>query len=581
MEVTPKLILIGIKCGGNMDLLELKEKGLAPEFYTDESLQTVRNGYLLENETPRDMYKRLAKSASSILNKPELESEFFTLFWNNWLCPASPILSNLGSSRGLPISCYGQFASDSIDSIFKTYHEAAMLTKNGGGIGISWDSIRARGNSINGNGKSEGVVPWLAILDREALAVGQGGVRRAGIQVSLDIEHGDYEEFINIRRPVGDINRQCLNLHHCVNVGDNFMQAVIDGDKNARYKWKELLKTRVETGEPYIMFKDTANNNKPFDQHINNTQLCSEIFIPNDEEHTYVCCLSSLNLVKWQEWENHKFASGLSVVELSIYFLDAVMQEFINKAKDLPGFEKAVRFSIKSRALGLGVLGWHTLLQEKLLPFDSFQSMMLNSQIFNHIKNQSFEASKKLAIEFGEPEWCKGKGVRNLTQLAIAPTMSNSIISGGHSAGVEPISANCYSMKSAKGTFIRKNKQLVDLLESKGINNVDTWEIIIRNAGSVQQLKQLSSEEKEVFKTAREINQFAIVTQAGQRQQFIDQGQSINLFFTAGTSAKYINDVHIHAWQSGLKSLYYLRSETVLKGTAIEYQKSDCASCEG
>lgn len=564
-----------------MDLLQLKEKGLAPDFYTDESLQTVNNGYLLENETPKDMYERLANAAASILKKPELKSEFFTLFWNNWLCPASPVLSNLGSDRGLPISCYGQFVPDSIDGIFKTYHEAAMLTKNGGGIGASWDSIRARGSLIRGNGKSEGVVPWLAILDREALAVGQGGVRRAGIQVSLDIQHGDYEEFLNIRRPVGDINRQCLNLHHCVNIGDDFMHEVLNGNKEARHKWKELLKTRVETGEPYIMFKDTSNKNKPFEQHINNTQLCSEIFLPNDEQHTYVCCLSSLNLVKWEEWKDYKFNSGLGVVELSIYFLDAVMQEFIDKASKLPGFEKAVNFSIKSRALGLGVLGWHTLLQEKLLPFDSFQSMMLNAQIFKQIKEQSLEASKKLALELGCPEWCKKNGVRNLTQLAIAPTMSNSIISGGHSAGVEPISANCYSMKSAKGTFIRKNKQLLDLLESKGINNVETWETIIRNAGSVQQLKQLSSDEKEVFKTAREINQFSIINQAGQRQQFIDQGQSINLFFTAGTSAKYINEVHVHAWQSGLKSLYYLRSETVLKGTAIEYQKSDCVSCEG
>lgn len=567
-----------------MKLEELKKLGLAPEWYTDESLQTVSNGYLNESEAPVQMYSRLAKTAAKLLKKPELEVEFFDLFWKNWLCPASPVLSNLGTTRGLPISCYGNFISDSIDGIFNSNHEIAMLTKNGGGVGSDWNSIRPRGALIKGNGKSEGVVPWLAVLDRIALSVGQGGVRRAGLQQTLDIEHGDFEEFLNIRRPIGDINRQCLNLHHCVNISDNFMEKVISGDPEARRKWKELLKTRVETGEPYIMFKDTANRNAPAvfqGKRINNTQLCSEIFLPNDEEHTYVCCLSSLNLVKYDEWSSYVFPSGLTAVELSIYFLDAVIEEFINKADGLAGFDKAVRFSKKCRALGLGVLGWHTLLQKKMLPFDSFQSMMLNARIFNQIKTESLSASEKLAKEFGEPEWCKGFNLRNLTQVAIAPTMSNSIISGGHSAGIEPISANCYSMKSAKGTFIRKNKQLVDLLEKKGLNDVDTWNDIIKNAGSVQHLKQLTEEERDIFKTAREINQFAIVNQAAQRQKFIDQGQSLNLFFTANTSSKYINDVHIHAWQNGLKSLYYLRSETVLKGTKIEYDKGDCVSCQG
>ena len=567
-----------------MTLDELKNLGLAPEWYTDESLQTVSNGYLDGDETPVQMYSRLAKTAASLLKRPELEKEFFDLFWKNWLCPASPVLSNLGTSRGLPISCYGNFISDSIDGIFNSNHEIAMLTKNGGGVGSDWNSIRPRGALIKGNGKSEGVVPWLAVLDRIALSVGQGGVRRAGLQQTLDIEHGDFEEFLNIRRPVGDINRQCLNLHHCVNIGDDFMQRVVSGDAEARHKWKELLKTRVETGEPYLMFKDTANRTAPAvfqGKKINNTQLCSEIFLPNDEQHTYVCCLSSLNLVKYEEWSTHVFPSGLTAIELSIYFLDAVVQEFIDKADNLAGFEKAVRFARKCRALGLGVLGWHTLLQKKMLPFDSFESMMLNARIFNQIKTEALQASEKLAIELGEPEWCKGFGIRNLTQVAVAPTMSNSIISGGHSAGIEPISANCYSMKSAKGTFIRKNKQLVELLENKGINDVNTWNDIIKNAGSVQHMKQLSQEEKDIFKTAREINQFAIINQAAQRQKFIDQGQSLNLFFTANTSSKYINEVHLHAWQSGLKSLYYLRSETVLKGTKIEYDKGDCVSCQG
>jgi ribonucleoside-diphosphate reductase alpha chain len=569
-----------------MTLEQLKEKDLAPHWLSSEAFSTLSNGYLLSEETPRDMYKRLSTTAASILKRPDLEPEFFALFWNNWLCPATPVASNLGTERGLPISCYGTFVPDSIDGIFQHYHEVAMLTKNGGGVGSYWGNIRPRGTNIKGNGKSEGVVPWLAVEDRVALSVGQGGVRRAGLAEFLPIEHGDFSEFINIRRPLGDSNRQCLNLHHGVNISDKFMQEMVDGNKQNRDHWAQLLKARVETGEPYMMFSDTANNTAPFSRRINNTQLCTEIFLPNDQDHTYVCCLSSLNLARWDEWSSHRFNSGLSVVELSVYFLDAVMSEFISKASSLPGFEKAVRFAEKSRALGLGVLGWHTLLQQKLLPFDSFQAMMLNAKIFSQLDKESDAASHSLAKAYGTPEWCVEETPkneqRNLTRLAVAPTMSNSIISGGMSAGIEPIAANCYSMKSAKGTFIRKNAQLELILQLKGINTVEVWETIIKSGGSVQSIKDLSSEEKEIFKTAREINQFAIVKQAGQRQKFIDQGQSVNLFFSADASAKYIHEVHLSAWTEGLKSLYYLRSESVLKGQkTLEYQKSDCSSCEG
>ena len=571
-----------------MTLEQLKEKDLAPVWLSSEALATLSNGYLLSGETPRDMYKRLSSTAASVLKRPDLEPEFFALFWNNWLCPSTPVASNLGTERGLPISCYGTYVPDSIDGIFQHYHEVAMLTKNGGGVGSYWGNIRARGTAIKGNGKSEGVVPWLAVEDRVALSVGQGGVRRAGLAEFLPIEHGDFDEFINIRRPLGDVNRQCLNLHHGVNISDQFMQEMLSGNKQNRDKWTHLLKARVETGEPYMMFSDTAQRTAPFSRKIHNTQLCTEIFLPNDEDHTYVCCLSSLNLARWDEWSVYRFQSGLSVVELSIYFLDAVMAEFISKAKNLPGFDKAVRFAEKSRALGLGVLGWHTLLQQKLLPFDSFQSMMLNAQIFSQLERESKNASELLGRCYGAPSWCDENSVqlnrpqRNLTLLAVAPTMSNSIISGGMSAGIEPIAANCYSMKSAKGTFIRKNTQLELLLSQKGINTVETWDKIIKAGGSVQGLSQLSTEEKDIFKTAREINQFAIVKQAGQRQKFLDQGQSLNLFFNADASAKYIHEVHLSAWQEGLKSLYYLRSESVLKGQkSLEYSKSDCASCEG
>ncbi len=565
-----------------MNLEQLKEFGLAPSWLSQEALSTLQNGYLLEGEAPSDMYLRLATTAATILKRPDLKDEFFQLFWNNWLCPATPVASNLGSERGLPISCYGTYVPDSIDGIFQHYHEVAMLTKNGGGVGSYWGNIRPRGTNIKGNGRSEGVVPWLAVEDRVALSVGQGGVRRAGLAEFLPIEHGDFSEFINIRRPLGDSNRQCLNLHHGVNISDKFMQEMMEGNKKNREHWAQLLKARVETGEPYMMFSDTANNNKPFPQLIHNTQLCTEIFLPNDDLHTYTCNLSSWNLARWDEFCSFIFPSGVSALELGVWFMEAVTQEFINKAKELAGFEKAVRFAVKARALGIGVLGWHTLLQQRLLPFDSFQSMMLNAQIFSKIKEESEKASSKLALIYGEPEWCRGTGRRHLTLLAVAPTMSNSIISGGMSAGIEPIAANCYSMKSAKGTFIRKNVQLETLLQLKGINTVEVWETIIKSGGSVQNLSHLSAEEKEIFKTAREINQFAIVKQAGQRQKFIDQGQSVNLFFSADASAKYIHEVHLSAWTEGLKSLYYLRSESVLKGQkTLEYQKSDCSSCEG
>jgi ribonucleoside-diphosphate reductase alpha chain len=565
-----------------MTLEQLKEKDLAPSWLSQEALSTLQNGYLTTGETPRDMYKRLSTTASSILKRPDLESEFFALFWNNWLCPATPVASNLGTERGLPISCYGTFVPDSIDGIFQHYHEVAMLTKNGGGVGSYWGNIRSRGTAIKGNGKSEGVVPWLAVEDRVALSVGQGGVRRAGLAEFLPIEHGDFSEFINIRRPLGDSNRQCLNLHHGVNISDKFMQEMVEGNKQNREHWGQLLKARVETGEPYVMFSDTANNNKSFPQPIHNTQLCTEIFLPNDDLHTYTCNLSSWNVARWDEFCSFIFPSGISALELGVWFMEAVTQEFINKARELAGFEKAIRFAVKARALGLGILGYHTLLQQKLFSFDSFQSMMLNAQIFSKIKEESEKASTKLAVLYGEPEWCKGTGRRHLTLMAVAPTMSNSIISGGMSAGIEPIAANCYSMKSAKGTFIRKNAQLETLLQLKGINTVEVWETIIKSGGSVQSLSQLSAEEKDIFKTAREINQFAIVKQAGQRQKFIDQGQSVNLFFSADASAKYIHEVHLSAWTEGLKSLYYLRSESVLKGQkTLEYQKSDCSSCEG
>lgn len=576
-----------------MTLEELKQAGLAPEFLTSEGYDTLTKGYLLQGEAPIDMYRRVAKAAASYYEEPlrsTLEKRFFNHIWNNWLALATPVASNMGSDRGLPISCYGQFMGDSVSDIFKTYHEAAMLTKNGGGVGTYVGKIRSRGASIKGNGKSEGVIPWLKVHEQTFQSVGQGGVRRGAVAVYLDAEHGDIDEFIDIRRANGDISRRCLtnNFHHAVVYSDDFMNRALSGDRHARDVWEKGLKTRLETGEHYMMFGDNANNHLPDSYKknglkINTSQLCSEIFLYNDEKHTFVCCLSSVNLTRYDEWKNDPH-----FLKDCIYFLDAVMEEFIVKARKIEGFEKAVRFSEKSRALGLGALGWHTLLQSKLIPFDSFEAMRLNAEIFRNIDRLTLEASKELASLKGTPEWCID--TRNTHRLAVAPTVSNSLISGGVSQGVEPIIANYYAQKTAKGTFIRKNPALQKLLIDKNIDDFDTWQQINKDGGSVVNLKGLSDLEKEVFLTAREINQHAIIKQAAQRQRWIDQGQSINLFFTAPASlnpddkkrlGKYIHEVHLEAWKQGLKSLYYLRGESVLKADNVYRSSEECKACEG
>jgi len=568
----------------SQELMDLQASGEAPEWMTVEGFLTLSRGYLLDGETPKGMYLRLAEAAATRLAKPALAARFFDLFWKNWLCPASPVAANMGADRGLPISCFGLYCPDSVDGIMSTMHEIGMLSKNGGGIGVSWSDVRARGSKISGNGVSDGIVPFLKIQDSTTIGISQGGTRRGASSAYLDIEHGDFDEFIEMRRPQGDVNRQCLNIHHAVCVGDEFMQKVVDGDKEARRKWTKVIKSRFETGEPYLFFKDTVDRTRPecYKQRqldVRASQLCSEIFLHSDEDHTFVCCLSSMNLARWEEWKD------TDAIQLSIWFLDAVMEEFIDKAQHISGFERAVRFSRKSRALGLGVLGFHTLLQQKMLPMDSFETMMLNAEIFRTLQRGAETATSDLAAEYGEPEWCEGNNRRNTHLLAVAPTVSNSLISGNVSAGIEPRSSNAYAQKSAKGTFLQRNPQLMALLASKGKDTPEVWRSIVNEAGSVQHLAFLTDEEKEVFLTAREINQYALVKLAGQRQQWIDQGQSLNLFFPANADPNYVNGVHIEAWKSGLKTLYYLRTASVLKGDSgsREYSRaaSECAACEG
>ena len=560
---------------------DLKAVNEAPNWMQDEGFRTINGSYLLPDETPRGMYIRLAKAAASYyVDAAKWQEKFFNALWNNWLCPSSPVAANLGTDRGMPISCNSIHLGDSVHSIFMKNHELAMLSKNGAGVGIYMGDVRSRGAGIKGNGKSEGVIPWCKTLDTTTVSISQGSTRRGASVVYLPIEHRDIEEFLNIRRPTGDMNRRCLNLNHGVCISDNWMKSMLAGNKEKRALWQELLRNRVETGEPYLFFSDNVNKQNPAcytdnGLTVKTSNLCTEIFLHTDPDHSFVCCLSSLNLVKWNEWKD------TDLVETSVRFLDAVLEEYIQKSKDVPGLECSRRSAIKGRAIGIGILGWHTLLQQRMIPFDSFEAMQLNNEIFRTMRQKSEEETKALASELGEPEWCKGHNRRNSHLLAIAPTVSNSTISGGHSAGIEPIAANIYSQKSAKGTFIRKNPTLEALLENKGKNIIEVWQSINQNSGSVQHLDFLSNQEKAVFLTAREINQHALIKQASQRQRWIDQGQSVNLFFAANSDPKYIHDVHIAAWESGMKSLYYLRTEGVIRGDMASRTKEECSACEG
>lgn len=566
-----------------MNIDELKLEGEAPEWMNEEGLKTLQGGYLLPNETPRQMYWRVANAAADYSNTYEKRKEYgqkyFDAMWKNWLCPASPILSNMGTDRGLPISCNSIHVGDSVDSIFHKSHELAMLSKNGAGVGVFLGDVRGRGAIIRGNGKSEGVIPWAKVYDTTTVSVSQGSTRRGASAAYLPIRHSDIEEFINIRRPTGDINRRCLNINHGITIDDQWMKEAQAGDKEKRDLWQEILRARVETGEPYLFFTDNVNKQNP-ECYIKNglrvstSNICTEIFLFTDPDHSFVCDLSSLNLVRFDEWKDS------DLVQTTVRFLDAVLEEYILKSEGLPGFEPSRRSAIKGRALGVGVLGWHTYLQNKMIPFDSYDAMFNNNLIFKTIREKAELETKLLAEELGEPEWCVGFGRRNTHLLAVAPTVSNSTISGGYSAGIEPIAANIFSQKSAKGTFIKKNVVLEFLLSQKNKNTQDVWKKINEQNGSVQGLDFLSDQEKAVFLTAREINQHAIIKQAAQRQKWIDQGQSVNLFFAANSSPKYIHEVHWSAWELGLKSLYYLRTEGVIRGDLASRSKEECAACE-
>jgi len=558
-----------------------------PEWMNEISLSMISKGYLLPDEDVFDAFKRVSKAAARRLKRKDLQPFFYEAIVKNWLCLASPVLSNLGTERGMPISCFGIDTDDSIEGIALANSELMRLSSQGGGVGIGVSRIRGRGKPISGNGVSEGVVPWIKIYDSTILATNQGSVRRGAASVNLHVNHPDIEEFLMIRRPKGDVNRQCLNMHQCVVIDDEFMNKVEERDPKALKLWGEILKTRLETGEPYIMFEDNVNNNNPEaykknNLHVSMTNICSEISLYTDELHSFICCLSSLNLARWDEWNEYKFENGMSLPELTCWFLEGVLQEFIDRAKNIRFMENTYRSASKGRAIGIGVLGWHTFLQEKGLTFAGLQANAYTRMMFEFIEKEALKASRDQAELYGEPEWCKGTGLRHTHHLAIAPTVSNAHISGGVSPSIEPIPANVFNLKTAKGTFIKKNPTLERLLESKGYNIDSIWEQIAKDKGSVMGLPDhiLSDEEKQIFLTFKEINPYEIVRQNGIRQKYVDQAISLNLTFDPSDSPKYISEVHKLAWREGIKTLYYMRSESILRGDNLQ-RTADCISCEG
>jgi len=557
-----------------------------PNYMDDIAISMISKGYLLPDENVFDAFRRVSKAAARRLKRKDLQPYFYEAIVKNWLCLASPVLSNLGTERGMPISCFGINVGDSIEGIADANSELMRLTSQGGGVGIGMSRIRGRGKPIKDNGVSEGVVPWAKIYDSTILATNQGSVRRGAASVNLSINHPDIEEFLSIRRPKGDVNRQCLNLHQCVVIDDSFMKRVENREAKALRLWGEILKSRLETGEPYIMFEDNINNANPQAYKNNNlkvefTNICSEIALYSDELHSFICCLSSLNLARWDEWKDYKFENGMTLPELTCWFLEGVLQEFIDRGKNMRFMENTIRSAAKGRAIGIGVLGWHTLLQSKELPFVGIQASSLTRIIFKFIQDEALKASRDQAKAYGEPEWCKGTGLRHTHHLAIAPTISNAHISGGVSPSIEPIPANVYNLKTAKGVFIKRNKILENLLEKKGYNIDSVWEQILKDQGSILGLPDyiLSPEEKEIFLTFKEVNQLEIVKQNAIRQEYVDQAISLNLCFDPNDSPKDISMVHKEAWKLGIKTLYYLRTESVLRGDNLQ-RFSDCVSCE-
>jgi len=539
----------------------------------EESEQILNRGYLLKGETVEGAIERIAAAAAQRLYKPELKEAFQELVERGWMSLSSPIWANMGTERGLPISCFNVHVPDHIEGITHKLGEVIMQTKIGGGTSGYFGDLRARGSAVTDNGKSSGAVSFMKLFDTAMDTISQGGVRRGAFAAYLDIDHPDAEEFLAIK----NIGNPIQNLFFAVCVPDYWMQEMIDGDLPKRELWAKVLESRQQKGLPYIFFTDNINRNKPqvykdLNMRINSSNLCSEIALPSNIDESFICCLLSMNLELYDEWKD------TDAVKLAIFFLDAVLQEFIVKTEDNYYLAAANRFAKRHRALGLGVLGWHSYLQKNMIPFEGLRAKQLTTEIFQYIQTKAEKATEELAYIYGEPEVLKGYGKRNTTLTAIAPTTSSSAILGQSSPGIEPYSSNYYKAGLAKGNFMRKNKYLSRLLEEKGMNNEDVWRDIMLHHGSVQHIAALSLHEKNVFKTFKEISQLEIIQQASIRQKFIDQSQSLNINIPSNLPIKEVNRLVIEAWKLGVKTLYYQRSQSVSK--ELVNNLVSCSSCE-
>ncbi|HCE24860.1 MAG TPA: ribonucleoside-diphosphate reductase subunit alpha [Hyphomonas sp.] len=559
---------------------------------TEFGKKTLQDRYLLPGESYQDMFARVSLAFA---DDTEHAQRLYDYMSKLWFMPATPVLSNGGAARGLPISCFLNQVGDSLDDIVETWTENVWLASNGGGIGTYWGNVRSIGEKVGQNGQTSGIIPFIRVMDSLTLAISQGSLRRGSAACYIDVHHPEIEEFLEIRKASGDFNRKSLNLHHGINITDDFMEAVKNDEDyglispkskevirtiNARKLWQKILELRMQTGEPYLLFTDTVNNAMPAHQRklglkVTQSNLCSEITLPTGVDHagqdrTAVCCLSSVNAEKYLEWSKDE-----TFIEDIFRFLDNVLEDFIERAP--PEMARAVYSAKRERSVGLGLMGFHSFLQTMNVPLESAMSKVWNEKMFKHIRQGADAASVKLAKERGPCEDARDVGMmaRFSHKMAVAPTASISIICGGTSAGIEPIPANVYTHKTLSGSFTVKNQQLQRLLASKDMDTDEVWTSILEHEGSIQHLECLDEHEKSVFKTAFEIDQRWIIELAADRTPYICQSQSLNLFLPGDIAKWDLHMLHWTAWERGLKSLYYCRSKSVQRAAFAGSEKSE------
>lgn len=539
----------------------------------DESRTFLSRGYLAPGQTAEQRVRAIAETAERYLARPGYADKLERYILNGWISMSSPVWSNFGTTRGLPISCNNSYFEDDCDSILMKVAEIGKQTQKGAGTSAYLGDLRARGAAISTGGKSFGPVHFMGLIESTTDIISQSNVRRGSCAVYLPVEHPDINEFLDCREEGSAIQHLSLG----VTVTDDWMIAMLEGDVEKRKIWARILKKRFESGYPYIFFTDTVNRNAPDVYHdlgrkIYSSNLCAEIALSSSPDESFVCNLSSLNLLHYEDWKN------TDLVETLVMFLDAVMEEYIEKTADMPLMQTARNFAKRQRAIGIGVLGWHSLLQSRMIPFESLEAQAMNIEIHKRVSEQALEASRMMAREYGEPEMLKGYGRRHVTLMAIAPTTSSSFILGQVSPSVEPLPDNYFTKDLQKGKFTYKNPYLKDLLEKYGHDNDTTWRSILIHGGSVQHLSFLTEDERSVFKTFGEISQMEIIQQAADRQKYIDQSQSLNLMIHPDTPLKDVNNLLVTAWKLGVKTLYYQRSTN----PAQEFARSlvSCATCE-